>query len=94
MGLATADSPDKPSQAASYEQIASQLEAAVHEALEKGSKRLLGAYLQSLLDYPDACTKGEQVIDLASEHRHRGSAASTRSRAIPEGAGTARDRRR
>ncbi|GMV85105.1 MAG: hypothetical protein AMXMBFR80_09620 [Dehalococcoidia bacterium] len=66
VGLANSDSPDEPSQAAYYQQLASQLEAAVHEALAKGSKRLLGAYLQSLLAYPDACTKGEQVIDPGS----------------------------
>ena len=66
VGLATSDAPDEPSQAAYYQQLASQLEAAVHEALAKGSKRLLGAYLQSLLAYPDACTKGEQVIDPGS----------------------------
>jgi hypothetical protein len=66
VGLATSDSPDEPSQASYYQQLASQLEAAVHEALAKGSKRLLGAYLQSLLAYPDACTKGEQVIDPGS----------------------------
>ena len=66
VGLATSDSPDEPSQAANYQQLASQLEAAVHEALAKGSKRLLGTYLQSLLAYPDACTKGEQVIDPGS----------------------------
>ncbi len=66
VGLASSDSPDERSQAAYYQQLASQLEAAVHEALAKGSKRLLGAYLQSLLAYPDACTKGEQVIDPGS----------------------------
>ncbi len=66
VGLANSDSPDEPSQAAYYQQLASQLEAAVHEALAKGSKRLLGTYLQSLLAYPDACTKGEQVIDPGS----------------------------
>ncbi len=66
IGLATSASPDEPSQAAYYQQLASQLEAAVHDALAKGSKRLLGTYLQSLLAYPDACTKGEQVIDPGS----------------------------
>ncbi|MCC7363541.1 MAG: ATP-dependent helicase [Dehalococcoidia bacterium] len=66
VGLATSESPDEPSQAGYYQQLASQLEAAVHEALAKGSKRLLGAYLQSLLAYADACTKGEQVIDPGS----------------------------
>jgi len=66
VGLATSDLPDEPSQAAYYQQLATQLETAVHEALASGSKRLLGAYLQSLLAYPDACTKGEQVIDPGS----------------------------
>ena len=66
VGLADSTSQEEPSQAAYYQQLASQLEAAVHEALAKGSKRLLGTYLQSLLAYPDACTKGEQVIDPAS----------------------------
>ena len=27
------------------------------------SKRLLGTYLQALLAYPDACTRGEVVLD-------------------------------
>ena len=66
VGLATSDAPDEPSQAAYYQQLASQLEPAVHEALAKGSKRLLGTYLQSLLAYPDACMKGELVIDPGS----------------------------
>ncbi|MCC6387409.1 MAG: ATP-dependent helicase [Dehalococcoidia bacterium] len=55
------------SQASSYRQLAGQLEAAVRQALAMGSKRLLGAYLQALLAYPDACTKGEQVVDPASD---------------------------
>ncbi|MBE7520654.1 MAG: ATP-dependent helicase [Thermoflexaceae bacterium] len=57
---------DGASQASAYRQLASQLEAAVRQALAMGSKRLLGAYLQALLAYPDACTKGEQVVDPAS----------------------------
>ncbi|MCZ7576277.1 MAG: ATP-dependent helicase [Dehalococcoidia bacterium] len=58
---------DGASQASSYRQLASQLEAAVRQALAMGSKRLLGAYLQALLAYPDACTKGEQVVDPATD---------------------------
>jgi len=58
---------DGANQASSYRQLASQLEAAVHQALAMGSKRLLGAYLQALLAYPDACTKGEQVVDPATD---------------------------
>ena len=33
------------------------------EALKKGSKRLLATYLQTLLAYPDGCTRGETVFD-------------------------------
>ena len=36
------------------------------EALKKGSKRLLATYLQTLLAYPDGCTKGETVFDPAT----------------------------
>ena len=31
--------------------------------VKKGSKRLLATYLQTLLAYPDGCTKGETVFD-------------------------------
>ncbi|MEZ4479942.1 MAG: hypothetical protein R3B97_02160 [Dehalococcoidia bacterium] len=57
---------DEPSQSSYYRKLAGELETAVRQALATGSKRLLGAYLQSLLAYPDACTKGEQVIDPGS----------------------------
>ena len=33
------------------------------EALKSGSKRLLASYLQTLLAYPDGCTRGETVFD-------------------------------
>ena len=33
------------------------------EALKSGSKRLLATYLQTLLAYPDGCTRGETVFD-------------------------------
>ena len=33
------------------------------EALKAGSKRLLATYLQTLLAYPEGCTKGETVFD-------------------------------
>src|SRR5207253_8350925 len=32
-----------------------------------GSRRLLGAYLQSLLAYPDGCTRPEMVVEPGSE---------------------------
>ena len=36
-------------------------------ALKSGSKRLLATYLQTLLAYPDGCTRGETVFDPKSE---------------------------
>lgn len=61
--LAVSVGRDEPSQSAFYQRLAEDLHAAVVRALAAGSKRLLGAYLQSLLAYPDACTKGETVLD-------------------------------
>jgi hypothetical protein len=51
------------SQARAYRALARELRAAVLDALQSGSKRLLGAYLQSLLAYPDGCTREEIVVD-------------------------------
>ena len=56
-----------PSQASCYRQLADALHAAVMQALAQGSRRLLAAYLQALFAYPDACTKGETVIDSERE---------------------------
>ena len=39
------------------------LREALSDALSKGSKRLLATYLQTLLAYPDGCTRGETVFD-------------------------------
>ncbi|MCK9496934.1 MAG: DEAD/DEAH box helicase family protein, partial [Dehalococcoidia bacterium] len=52
-----------PSQSVAYRRLADALHAAVMQALQGGSRRLLGAYLQALLAYPDACTQGETVVD-------------------------------
>jgi len=54
---------DGPSQASAYRDLSADLHTAVMAALATGSRRLLGAYLQALLAYPDACTDGEEVID-------------------------------
>ena len=35
----------------------------LRQALAKGSKRLLATYLQTLLAYPDGCTRGETAFD-------------------------------
>ena len=46
-----------------YNHIFDKLREALADALAKGSKRLLAAYLQTLLAYPDGCTRGETVFD-------------------------------
>ncbi|MFN8517055.1 MAG: helicase-related protein, partial [Chloroflexia bacterium] len=52
-----------PSQREAYVGLAEELTRAVREALARKSKRLLGAYIQALLAYPDACTRAETVVD-------------------------------
>ena len=51
------------SQRKAYDKLFDTLRAALTEALAKGSKRLLATYLQSLLAYPDGCTRGETAFD-------------------------------
>ena len=51
------------SQRSAYDSVFETLRAALTEALTKGSKRLLATYLQTLLAYPDGCTRGETVFD-------------------------------
>ena len=46
-----------------YQAVFTTLRKALADALSQGSKRLLGAYLQTLLAYPDGCTRGETVFD-------------------------------
>jgi hypothetical protein len=58
--------PEAPSQESSYQRLASELRHATAAALHAGSKRLLASYLQALLAYPDACTRGETVLDSES----------------------------
>ena len=58
--------PEALSQASCYQRLASELRQATAAALNAGSKRLLAAYLQALLAYPDACTRGETVVDPTS----------------------------
>lgn len=54
---------EESGQANSYRRLADDLYSALVAALASGSKRLLGAYLQSLLSWPDACTHEETVLD-------------------------------
>ncbi|RJQ08837.1 MAG: DEAD/DEAH box helicase [Dehalococcoidia bacterium] len=65
IGMARGDG-DEPSQAGAYRRLSEDLHAALLAALAAGSRRLLGAYLQALLAYPDACTHGETVVDRSS----------------------------
>ena len=51
------------SQCGAYDEVFTTLRAALADALAKGSKRLLAAYLQTLLAYPDGCVRGETVFD-------------------------------
>ncbi|MCC6175806.1 MAG: DEAD/DEAH box helicase family protein, partial [Chloroflexi bacterium] len=55
-----------PSQAEWYERLARDLRQATVSALSSGSKRLLATYLQTLLAYPDACTRATTVTDVAT----------------------------
>ena len=54
------------SQRTAYDTLFDALRKALADALSKGSKRLLATYLQTLLAYPDGCTKGETVFDPAT----------------------------
>ena len=58
------------SQRSAYADLEVTMRAALKSALSQGSKRLLAAYLQSLLAYPDGCTRGETVLDPASDEEN------------------------
>ena len=51
------------SQRSAYTTVYEELRKKLAEALKAGSKRLLATYLQTLLAYPEGCTKGETVFD-------------------------------
>ncbi len=55
------------SQRSAYDELFGTLRAALTALLATGSKRLLATYLQTLLAYPDGCTRGETVFDPESE---------------------------
>ncbi len=56
------------SQRSAYNALFEELRKHLAAALKRGSKRLLATYLQTLLAYPDGCTKGETVFDPGSEN--------------------------
>ena len=51
------------SQRSAYDRVFTKLREKLADALKAGSKRLLATYLQTLLAYPDGCTRGETVFD-------------------------------
>ena len=51
------------SQRSAYKHVFEELKKELAAALKSGSKRLLATYLQTLLAYPDGCTRGETVFD-------------------------------
>ena len=51
------------SQRTAYNTVFEELRKELANALKAGSKRLLATYLQTLLAYPEGCTKGETVFD-------------------------------
>ena len=50
-------------QESNYEYLYERMRAALKEALQDNSSRMLGIYLQSLLSYPDGVCQGEEVFD-------------------------------
>ncbi len=54
---------DPFTQRGAYDHVFKNLKDALARALKSGSKRLLATYLQTLLAYPDGCTRGETVFD-------------------------------
>ena len=56
------------SQRSGYDEVAGTLRAALASDLAAGSRRLLAAYLLSLLASPDGCTRGETVFDPETEN--------------------------
>ena len=55
------------SQRGAYNTLYDKLREELTAALVKGSKKLLAVYLQTLLAYPDGCTRGETVFDPDTE---------------------------
>ena len=75
------------SQRSAYNTVFDELRKKLADALQKGSKRLLATYLQTLLAYPDGCIRGETVFDPRKRGHHRPGAATVGGQALPEGKG-------
>ena len=75
------------SQREAYDTVFDKLRRELAEALKKGSKRLLATYLQTLLAYPDGCTRGETVFDPRNGDIIVPGAAPVGGEALPQGEG-------
>ncbi len=62
-GMDTREDSTGYSQRSAYDTVFEELRKKLADALSRGSKRLLSTYLQTLLAYPDGCTRGETVFD-------------------------------
>ena len=62
-GMDTDEDSTGYSQRTAYNTVFEELRKELANALQAGSKRLLATYLQTLLAYPEGCTKGETVFD-------------------------------
>ena len=80
------------SQRSAYNTVYGALKKALGEALATGSKRLLATYLQTLLAYPDGCTRGETVFDPQTGMPIVGVAPLSEERVYPKEAGARRPR--
>ena len=80
------------SQRSAYDTVFEELRKKLAEALKKGSKRLLATYLQTLLAYPDGCTKGETVFDPATGEPIVQVPPLSHEKTLPEGEVTVRPR--
>ena len=78
------------SQRSAYNTVFEELKKELTKALKSGSKRLLATYLQTLLAYPDGCTRGETVFRPPVGRRNRAGPAPVRGEALPEGEGARR----
>lgn len=58
-----------PEQKEVYESFSRELKEALNDELRKGGKRLLGAYLQSLLAYPDTPWKKESIYKIDEDRK-------------------------
>ena len=76
------------SQRSAYNTVYEELRLKLAEALKAGSKRLLATYLQTLLAYPDGCTRGETMFD-----PRRAATSSCRCLRCRRGSSTPRSRR-